>query len=140
MAESRLFYLVLLLVMFLILNCILHLNICSKCIFTNMNQTFILLSKKNKPVKSVELRPVGMCLLVPPFSLVSFSHATALCRDPVAPDPCVSEEWGQQQHSGVNTFSHVIVWIIRHTTVEDVYFICLICIRIIIDVLLCTLL
>lgn len=43
----------------------------------------------------------------------SFSHATAPRCDPIVPDPSVSEEWGQQQHYGVNMFSHVFVWTIR---------------------------
>lgn len=35
------------------------------------------------------------------------------------PDPCVTEELGQQQHSGVNTLSHVIVCIISSTVMKE---------------------
>lgn len=57
--------------------------------------------------------------LVMLFSLVFFSHAAALCCEPEDPEPCVSEEWGQQQHSGVNTFSHAIVWIVSSKTMKE---------------------
>lgn len=126
-------------------------DLLTKYNFTYMNLTFILLHKKNKKTGNMfsKLTPVGT--LVSPFRFVFFSHAAALCRDPAAPDPCVSEEWGQQQHSGVNTFSRHCLDYWKYNNerkltckvhclcVSDVYYFSLICIWII-DVLFCTLL
>lgn len=78
-----------------------------------MNPTYLLLDKENKqeaakPVVFIERRSVRTCLHCVGLRFL-FPCNSSVCCDLISPDPCVSEEWGQQQHCGVNKFSDVIV-------------------------------
>ena len=79
------------------------------------HQTFIPTDRNQwNDLSFTKLRHGGMSLVKFPFPIKQVCSVTWF-----TPDSCVTEELGQQQHSGVNTLSHVIVCIISSAVMKE---------------------